>query len=147
MADMLLDRAALLAAATFANLPKERLEIPELGGFVYVRGLTGRERDEWERSNLTKRRGRVEANMDSLGNARARLAVRCLCDEQGGRLFEDRDADALGALRSDVLSRIYNTAQRLSNVTDDDLAELKNASETAAGTDSSSVSPTVSAKP
>lgn len=135
-----LTKDALLAAAAGRNLPRERVDCPELGAgeYVWVRGMTGRERDEFERSNYKLRRGKLEIDMDKIGNARARLAVRCLVDDNGTRLFENDDADALGGLRADTLSRIYEAAQRLSNVTDEDLNELKKSSESAAGDGSSS---------
>ena len=126
-----LTKEGLLAAAGSANLPKEKIDCPELGGYVWVRGMTGTERDEFERSNYTMKRGRIEPNLE---NVRARLAVRCLIDDQGVRLFGNEDAKALGQLRADTLSKIYAVAQRLSNVTDEDLEELKKLSESGAGT-------------
>lgn len=130
-----LTKDAILAAAGIANLPKEQVACPELGGYVWVRGMTGADRDAFERSNYTTKRGRVEPNLE---NVRARLAVRCLVDDAGVRLFADADAAALGNLRADTLSKIYAVAQKLSNVTDDDLEELKKLSESGAGTATSS---------
>lgn len=130
----MLDREALLKAASSPkNLPRDQVDVPEFGGFVIVQGMTGTERDAWEKSLVVLRRGvRRDINVE---NIRARLAVRCLVNEDGARLFEDEDAKALGNLRVDVLQRIYETAQRLSGVTDGDLEELKKSSETAAGSD------------
>lgn len=127
-----LTRDALLAFAKPANLPKKKIDCPELGGdaYVWVRGMTGRERDEFERSNFKMRRGRFEPHLD---NVRARLAAKCLVDDHGARLCTDEDAALLGDLRSDTLSKIYAAAQELSNVTDEDLDELKKSSEPAAG--------------
>lgn len=130
-----LTKEQLLAAAAPGHLPRERVECPELDGHVWVRGMTGAERDSFERSNYVVRHGRVEPKLD---NVRARLAVRCLVDNDGNRLFGNDDADALGQLRADTLSKIYAVAQRLSNVTEEDLVELKKLSESAAGTASSS---------
>ncbi len=126
-----LTKAALLAAATSIHLPKEKVDCPEIGGYVWVRGMTGAERDEFERSNYRTKRGRVEPQLE---NVRARLAVRCLVDDDGVRLFGNEEAQALGQLRADTLSKIYGVAQRLSNVTDEDLDELKKLSESGAGT-------------
>ena len=125
-----LSRDTLLAAARAKELPREVVELPELGGRVWVRALTGKERDEWELSNIVMRRGRAQPKLD---NVRARLVVRCLVDDDGARLFTDADADALGDLRSDVLAKLYEVAQRLSKVTEEDLNELKNASGQADG--------------
>lgn len=128
-----LSKDALLAAAA-QPLPVERVEVPELDGHVFVRGMSGSERDAWERSLFIGRGKRREFDGT---NVRARLAVKCLVDETGTRLFADSEAGALGKLRVDVLQRIFETAQRMSGVTDEDIDELKKASETAeAGSES-----------
>jgi hypothetical protein len=128
-----LSRDALLKAIA---VPTERIDIPELGGVVIVRGMTGQERDEFE-SSLIVGRGR-RRDVDT-SNIRAKLAVRCLIDEQGGRLFKDEEADALGCVRADVLSRIYTAAQRLSGVTDEDIDEMGKSSKPRTGATSPSV--------
>jgi len=128
----ILNRAALEAAAR-ATLPREMVEIPELGGSVYVRSMSGAERDEWERSLIVGRGKRRDVNTS---NVRAKLAVRCLVDEQGERLFADGEADLLGGLRVDALNRIFEAAQRLSGVRDEDIDELGKGSAPAAGSGS-----------
>ncbi|HYE85655.1 MAG TPA: hypothetical protein VEA16_04840 [Vicinamibacterales bacterium] len=130
-----LSRETLLAAATAAQLPTERVEVPELGGSVIVRGMSGRERDSWEKSLIIGRGKNIRANTD---NVRAKLVTRCLVDEQGTRLLRDEDAEVVGNLRADVISRLYDVAQRLNGVSDADIEELKNASGSEAGSDSPS---------
>ena len=44
-----LNREAILAAE---DLPRELVEVPEWGGAVYVRALTGAERDQFEASKI-----------------------------------------------------------------------------------------------
>lgn len=132
-----LTREDILAAAA-KPVPREAIDIPELGGRVWIRGMTGAERDQYEHDNIfINRRGKVQQNADNL---RARLAVRCLVDEDGNRLLTDADAPALGMMRSDVLAVIFEKAQRLSGVTDGDLDELKKGSAAADGIGSSSSS-------
>lgn len=129
----LLSREALLAAAASKQLPRERFTIPELGGDVIVQGMSGTDRDAWEKSLY---RGRGTRRTLETDNIRARLAVRCLVDDQGQRLFGDEDATVLGKLRVDVLQRIFDAAQRLSGVSDEDIDELKKYSATDAGSGS-----------
>ncbi len=43
-------------------------------------------------------------------NFRAALLVRCLCDEQGNRLFTEADTEALGAKSGAVLDRLFDVA-------------------------------------
>jgi hypothetical protein len=99
-----------------------RLEVPEWGGHVYVRGLTARERDEFEIA-VTKRKG-GETIWD-VRNVRARLCVIGLCDEQGRRLFSDEEIPSLGKKSALVLERCFDTIRHLSGMTDADLAELE----------------------
>ena len=63
-----------------------------------------------------------------------------IVDEQGNRLFDDSEVAILGRLRVDVLNRIFETAQRLSGVSDDDIEELKKPSVWEAGSGSSGTS-------
>lgn len=121
-----------LQLAVAASLPREKVDLPELGGYVYVRGMTGAERDDYEKSNFIIKGGNVKG---IAGNQRARLAVRCIVGEDGKRLLADTDAAWLGNLRADSLTHIFAVAQRLSAVTEEDLAELKNASASAGGSD------------
>lgn len=119
---------------TATGLPQEAVEIGSLG-IVYVRGMTGKERDAWEGTLM---RGRGQERRPDTRNARARLAVRCLVDTEGTRLFTDNDAERLGNIRADYLQKIFDAAQRMSGVTDEDIEELGKSSGSAAGGASSS---------
>ena len=129
---MLLTRDALVTAAESGGVPTERIAVPELvqDGYVIVRGMTGWERDAWERSLIKGRGKRRDIDTE---NVRARLAVRCLVDEAGARIFRDDEAGILGKLRVDVLQRIFEVAQKLSGVSDEDIDELGSPSGPAAG--------------
>jgi hypothetical protein len=129
-----LTREALLGDRAKA-LPRERVEVPELGGFVYVRGMTGIERGEWEAS-LTKGRG-AKAKPNTR-NGRASMLVRCIVNEKGERIFGNNDAEALGSIRVDVLNRLFNVANRLSGSDQEELDDMGEGSGAAALSDSSS---------
>jgi hypothetical protein len=113
-----LSRAEILAAI---NLPRETVYVPELAGSVLVQGMSGAQRDAWEAS-LVEGRGK-KRRMNTV-NIRAKLVAQCCIDEQGARLFTDADMETLGETRVDVLNRLFNVAQRLSGVSDDDVDEL-----------------------
>jgi hypothetical protein len=114
----LLSRDALLQAKA---LPRERVYIKELGGEVIIQGMTGKQRDEWESSLVKQRRNRRELDTR---NVRARLVARCMVNDDGSRMFSDEEADQLGDIRVDVLGHLFEVAQRLSGVTDEDVDEL-----------------------
>lgn len=132
-----LTKAALLAAAEQA-LPIEPCEIPSLGLKGFIKALSGAERDAWERSLVRVEGKRITPNTD---NVRARFLARVFCDESGQRIFTDADAAAIGKLPASVVAPLYEQAQRLSAMSNADLDELGKGSEPAAGTGSSSSSP------
>lgn len=135
----LLSRDDILGAR---DLPSERVEVPEWGGAVLVRGLTGIERDEWELSmmRVNQSRGSIDAsiNMDAFRNTRARFVAKCLVDEDGIRMFSDHDVTELGAKSAVALNRVYEVAQRLSAITKEDVEELGKNSESGQSDDSGS---------
>lgn len=130
-------REELLAAT---ELPWESVFVPALKKHAVVVGMSGKQRDSFEGSLV---KGKGKARDVTTDNIRAKLAARCLYSappKQGGkRLFTDAEADALGDIRVDILSPIFAAAQKLSGVTDEDLAELeKQSSDEATGSTSSS---------
>lgn len=129
---MALTKADFLAAA---EKPREiePIDVPQLGGTVYVRAMTGIERDAWEKSLVVIRGKKVTPSTD---NVRARLLVRCLCGEDGALLFGEGDALALGGLPASILAPLYDKAQKLNGVGDAEIEELGKDSAPAAGSDS-----------
>lgn len=95
------------------DLPREAVQVPEWDGVtVWVRTLTGSERDQFE-TRLALDRQKAGAVP---GDFRARLLVLALCDEHGKRLFEDGDVKALGRKSAKVLDRLADVAMRLSRI-------------------------------
>jgi hypothetical protein len=124
------------------DLTTEEVSVPEWGGTVLVRGMSGRERDEFEASAMDQRSGRV-----NYANTRAKIAIRCVVDDEGKRLFDAADIDVLGEKSGAALDRVFAVASRLSGLADSDVKELtENFGETPSGS-SSSASPPSSAKP
>lgn len=112
---MALTRDQILGAQ---DLRREEVQVTEWGGSVFVRGLTGKERDAYEES-LMQGRGKIDYR-----NARAKLLVLCLVDENGERIFQADDADLLGEKAGAVLDRLFSVATRLSGLTPGDVEEL-----------------------
>jgi len=112
---MILSRDAILAAQ---DLKREEVAVPEWGGSVLVRTMTGAERDAWEQS-LAKG-GKIDVS-----NVRARLVASCVVDEAGSLLFTAADAQALGAKSGLALERVAKVAQRLNAITEEALEEAR----------------------
>ena len=111
----MLNREAILKTD---DLPRELVQVPEWGGDVYVRTLTGTERDAFEQSMVGKK---SKMNLD---NVRARFAVLTICDEAGQRLFTDDDAKVLGDKSAAALDRVFAVAQRLNGFSSEDAEDL-----------------------
>ena len=111
----MLNRDSILSSD---DLPKELVQVPEWVGDVYVRTLTGTERDAFEQSMVTKK------DKPNLDNVRARFAVLTICDEAGVRLFTDADAKKLGEKSAAALDRVFAVAQRLNGFSSSDVEEL-----------------------
>jgi hypothetical protein len=115
---MALTRDAILK---IDDIKTEEVEIEEWGGSVLVRGLTGRQRDDFEGSILEMRGKRMVPNV---ANIRAKLTVRCVVDEAGKRLFTDAEADKVGEKSAAAIDKIYDVAARLSGLSDADVEEM-----------------------
>ncbi len=114
----LLTRDAILQAQ---DLPAEQVPVPEWGGEVLVRGLTGAERDNFEQSIAEQKGKNVKMNLQ---NVRAKLVALTVVDEDGNRLFSDKDAEVLGRKSAVALNRVFEVAQKLSGLTPEDVDEL-----------------------
>lgn len=105
------------------DLPFEEMEMPEWGGKVNVRGLTGKERDAFEES-IADKSGEEGAPKVNLNNFRAKLVVLTVVDENGKRVFSDTDADALGKKSARAINRVFEKARKLSGIGKDDVEEM-----------------------
>ena len=129
----MLNKSQILGAV---DIVIEKVAVPEWGGDVFVKSLTGAEKDAFEESIVDMSGTDVKVNMK---NARAKLAAKTICDKDGVRIFDDADIPALGEKNGAVLERIFNVAQRLSGLSKDDVKKLIKNSKSAPADDSISV--------
>lgn len=122
---VLLDRVALLQQDT---LQIEKVELPNRG-VLYVREMTGKEKDTWEQSLMKQvktgdRKNPIQYET-TLENFRAKLAVVTVCDEKGELLFRPTDVELLNKrMSASNLDRIIAVAQRLNRITEQDKEEI-----------------------
>jgi hypothetical protein len=107
----------------------EPFPVEAFGGTVYVRPLSGDERDRYEASNLEQTRGgQTKLNIAQLRTARARLAQLCLVerDEQGRwrRMFTRHEIDKLGRLPAAELDKVTSAAAEASGLDSEREEEL-----------------------
>ena len=110
-----LDAAGILAAQ---DIITDEITVPEWGGRVYIRTMTGSERDTWE----VYAQGQMTAKTVTI---RARLAAICLCDVSGKRLFTDADTAKLAEKSGAALDRVYEAAVRLNGLSADEIEKIE----------------------
>lgn len=131
----MLNREDILSAN---DLERDVVLIPEWGGDVCMRGLTGAERDRFEADMLSDPE---EDSRKRFYNLRARLVVLSLCDEKGMPLLLLNDVEQLGKKSAKILDRLFSVAQRLSGMTKEDVDTLTKNSAPTPADDSGSALP------
>jgi len=105
------------------DLPLEKLSIPEWGKDVWIRSMTGEQREEFEDA-LDKYRNK-DGELVRKGIYRAMLAVFVVCDENGKLIFSESDAVALSRKAVKPLMRIQAKANQLNSLTAADVEAIE----------------------
>jgi nitrate reductase NapAB chaperone NapD len=112
-------------------------------GAVYVREMTGTEKDIWERS-MMKRIANPDPNANveyetTLEDYKGKLAVVTLCDRHGNLLFTMRDVKKLSSMMSaSNLEKVIEVAQEINGISQKDKKEILGNLEAGQQEDSSS---------
>ena len=102
------------------DVHKERVDLSKWwGGEVYVRSMTGPQRDRFELMFKEDRTG-----------IRAYVACVCVCDENGERIFSDAEIGVLKTKNAAALDAIFDVATRLSGMKADSVEAAEKNSET-----------------
>lgn len=109
------------------DIRTETVFVPEWGGAVKIKAMTGKERDAWEAALFQIDGKDVKMNKENL---RAKLVALTVVDEAGQRLFTEADVEALGSKSASALDRVYQASQKLSGLTPDDIKEMEKNLET-----------------
>ena len=99
------------------DIRTQEVDVPEWGGRVIVKTLSGNERDQFEESILS-------GSKRDFKGVRAKLVALSVVDKNGERLFTFEEANVLGEKSSRALDRVFGAAQRLSGFTQKDMEEL-----------------------
>lgn len=96
------------------DLKTETVEVPEWGGSVLVRTMSGADRDDFENSLVTV--GPDGKRMPDLTNMRAKLVALTVVDDEGNRLFDTADIPALAKKSASALERVFTVTQKLNGL-------------------------------
>lgn len=103
------------------DVHKELVDVTKWwGGEVFVRSMTGPQRDKFEFMYNSK---------EERVNVRAYVASVCVCDENGERIFSDSDLGMLKMKNAAALDAIFDVAARLSGMRDNAVREAEKNSE------------------
>ena len=113
-------------------LTREQLQVKEvsLGNdeFVYVRSMTGKERELFEnsiRKVVKDEDGKIVKYESSLDSFRAKMAVMTVCDKDGNLLLKPEDIETLNeSLSAARLAKIADAASELNKISDSDKEDL-----------------------
>lgn len=111
----MLDRASILAAK---DIITETFPIPQWGGDVTIRMLTGEQREELESRIQTFKSGAKKS-------VRALAAVYSLVGEDGAPLFTQSDVAELAAKSGVALDTIFDHVLKLNAMTKAEAGELE----------------------
>lgn len=118
---MSLTRADISAALEAAEIKTKPVPVPELGGSVVVREMSGTLRNQFETVVA-----RIQAGADSqlLDKFTLRLVQECALDDDGARLFDDRTIRHAFAKKPTAVFRLRDEIVSLSAFSDKDLEEM-----------------------
>lgn len=110
--EKLLSRKEILA---IDDAVYEYIDMPEWGGTIRVKSLSGTERRAYERSLIVIGDGKdVEVNWDAYDTSQPRLVSMSIVDKFGKPEFSIKDITKLGQKSSANLQRVFEVCQRIS---------------------------------
>lgn len=110
---MALSKEAILSAD---DKKMVEYDVPEWGGNVKLRVMTGTERDRFESEFVNGNK--------SVDMVRAKLVAKCLCDDKGQRLFSEGEIPQLGEKSAAVLDRLFAECMKLNRFSKEDVDDL-----------------------
>lgn len=100
------------------DLKRERVEVPEWGGYVYIRCLRGAERD-YIQSEMQK--SEDSPGVISANTYRDNLVLLSLCDEDNHPIFGLEEREVLHTKSAQVIEKLFLIALRLNRLRNEDV--------------------------
>jgi len=102
------------------DMKTQDVNVPEWGGTVVIKMMTGKERDAFEASCINAQDG-----VFKMDNIRAKLVAKTVIDpETKEPMFTVADIEALGNKSATALDKIFTASQKLSKISEKDVEEL-----------------------
>lgn len=118
----LLTAQQILAAAETREVATKDVSVPELGGKVRVRELSGSMRNRLEATYATIRGG---GDSKALDNVTAQIVAACLVDDRDRPMLTVNEVKRLAAAQPKVVFRLRQAIVDISAIDEDDLGDLE----------------------
>lgn len=120
-------RSLVLEAEDIKIVPVPTPEWPKVDGYIYVRSLSGTQRERYiESIRQTVGTGKKATVKVLIAESGAKLAVQTMCDKTGQLLFTREDVEALGNKSAIALNRVVDASAAINGLGDDAEEEAKN---------------------
>lgn len=122
----------------FNDLATSDVAVPEWGGLVVrVREMTGTERGDFQAaiSTVTTAPGGSTSVEFDAHKLQVQLCAMTMIDENGERLFKNREVELLGKKSAKALQRVFDASARLSGIAEDSVEEAAGESDAAPTSD------------
>lgn len=121
------DKVKLLSAEDILNandLKFEVVEVPEWGGSVRVRTMTGYERDEFEAQIARQSTGEGKNTKVDMRGLKIKVLSLTLVNDKGELLFSPEQVQKLEKKSGKALDDVFQVASKLNGLGDKELEEL-----------------------
>ena len=103
------------------DLPTREVEIPEWGGDVKIRSLSGKERDSFENTCQKRKKGQ---NIELKG-LKVLLLSLTIVNEDNSIMFTEADLEKLNAKSARALNRLFDAVTEMNGIGEDAVEELR----------------------
>lgn len=122
MSKPLLTHEQILAAMERVEVATTEVNVPELGGTLRVREMSGTLRNRMEATYATIRSG---GDSRALDQVTAQIVAMCVVDEGGKPMLTVNEVKRLAAAQPKAVFRIRDAVMKISATDEDDLEELE----------------------
>jgi len=103
------------------DIERVEVEVPQWGGTVLVQALTAQQRGVFSNQVVDQKKGGRTIRLQDI---QVRLCAISMVDENGRRLFSDAEMHQLAKKSSAALQIVFEAAQRISGLSDEQVEEF-----------------------
>jgi len=103
------------------DVEMKKVAVPEWGGDLYVRSMTGGDRTKFEMAVTSDNAKTAEKAKQQ---AKVRIIIMTACDEEGNLLFSESDVHWLSKKAAKPIERVFEAARILNGIGTEDIEEL-----------------------